>query len=242
MMGKDKIVFDPANAAETDNIGAYVRAEDGTLITHTTDGAKERLDVATGIEKNSGDAYTLGDRGAAVWAVDPAGDYAPLRVNADGELLVDVQVTTGADKAEDSAHASGDVGSYVLSVREDTLTTSTSASGDYQSFKTDSLGALWTRVTEIPQPSGFTATTFNNVPVGLTATPVPASALANRKKIQIQNIANKEIFIGFDNTVTTSTGLRLSPGSFYEIELGAGVSVYAISTAAAQNLRYAEFA
>ena len=33
MIGKDKIVFDPANAADTDNVGAYVRSNNGHLIT-----------------------------------------------------------------------------------------------------------------------------------------------------------------------------------------------------------------
>ena len=49
-----------------------------------------------------------------------------------------------SEYAEDTVHTDGDTGSYALNVREDTLTTSTTASGDYQSFKSDSLGRLWT--------------------------------------------------------------------------------------------------
>jgi len=78
---------------------------------------------------------------------DTDGDWVPFQFNGAGALRVDaeVSVTTGADKAEDSAHVTADIGSYVLSVREDALASSTSADGDYQSFKTDSLGALWVR-------------------------------------------------------------------------------------------------
>jgi hypothetical protein len=45
---KDQLVFDVTDAntiADSDSVGAYVRSSDGTLITHTTEGSKEALDV-----------------------------------------------------------------------------------------------------------------------------------------------------------------------------------------------------
>lgn len=45
---KDQLIFDTTSAAtilDSDSVGAFVRASDGTLITHTTNGAKEGLDV-----------------------------------------------------------------------------------------------------------------------------------------------------------------------------------------------------
>jgi len=45
---KDQLIFDVTSAdtiADSDSVGAYVRSSDGTLITHTQNGAKEGLDV-----------------------------------------------------------------------------------------------------------------------------------------------------------------------------------------------------
>ena len=155
---KNQLTFDTTDIAESDNIGAFLRGAGGTVITSTTIGSDEALDVnvaGSSTAHAEDTAHTSGDEGNMILAVrqdaagslvDADGDYAPLQVDANGRLRVDaeVSVATGSDKAEDSAHVSGDIGSYMLSVREDVLATSTSADGDYQSLKTDNLGRLWT--------------------------------------------------------------------------------------------------
>ena len=223
-----------------DNTGAYLRSADGTLLTSTTDNAKERLDVSTGAEHYEGTAHTAGDKGSMALAVDDQGNYAPLKVNADGELLVDVTVTTGSDKTEDNTHTSGDVGSYVLSVREDLLTVSTSASGDYQSFKTDDKGALWTNVyKQAPSTNNSWSVTQTNV----TATAVTvAAALTDRKSILIQNVGLRPVYLGISAAVTAANGIRLSGGAALELDLAAGVGIFAISDAIGADLRVAQFA
>lgn len=50
---------------------------------------------------------------------------------------------TSLGKAEDAGHTTGDVGVMALAVRQDTLASSTSATGDYAALKVDSLGALY---------------------------------------------------------------------------------------------------
>lgn len=237
---KGKLVFDTgAILDDNDNTGAFLRANDGTLVTTTTDGAKKRIDVSAGAEKLDGDAYVAGDRGNFVLAVDPNGDYAPFRVNAAGELLVDVQVVSGSDKAEDSVHASGDIGTYVLNVREDVLATSTSATGDYQSFKSDSLGALWVHASA--SESANLAISFQAVSVSTTATAIPATPLANRKKLQIQNLSNKDLYIG-DSAVTTANGIELPAGADIVLEVGPGLLYYAITSAGTADVRIHEIA
>lgn len=160
MIGKDKLVFDATEMADSDNVGAFVRASDGTLITHTQVGAKEALDVYISGGELSGTydedtAHTSGDAGMFMLAVrndantslvSADGDYAPLQVDADGRLKVSAEVTVEAGDAEyleDTAHASGDAGIHMLAVRQDTLASSVSADGDYASFKLNSVGALW---------------------------------------------------------------------------------------------------
>lgn len=53
--------------------------------------------------------------------------------------------SAGGIFAEDSANASGDNGMHLLSVRQDTLASSTTTDGDYQDVKSDSIGAVYGR-------------------------------------------------------------------------------------------------
>lgn len=158
MLGKDKLIYDGTTPADGDSVASFLHA---TLkLTSTTLGGVEALDVniagSTGLGiYNEDTAHVSGDKGqlglvvradAAGSLVSADGDYSPLQVDANGRLRVDaeVSVSTGSDKEEDVAHASGDTGAYVLAVRQDTLSSSVSADGDYGSFKIDSVGRLWT--------------------------------------------------------------------------------------------------
>ena len=64
----------------------------------------------------------------------------------DGDFEVDVVIN--AEKAEDSAHNPGDIGNYVLAVRQDTLASSVDTDGDYGSFKINALGELYVKDTD----------------------------------------------------------------------------------------------
>lgn len=304
----DKLTFDTSAMDESANVGAYLRSSDGTLITHSTDGSNERLDVSSGAEHYEDAAHVSGDKGSFALAVrqdadssmvSADGDYAPLQVNADGKLKViasvsldseyaedsahvsgdigsfslgvrsdaeaalaadgdyhpflfnsvgrlkvdaEISLVTGFEKAEDAAHVSGDIGGYVLSVRQDTLASSTSADGDYQSFKTDSLGRIWANVDRMAPQDGHSTSTYGQNSIGITAELV-VSALSNRKKILVQNVSgNRTVYLGNDNAVTTANGIRLSANSSVELELGAGIDLYAISNTASADLRYFELA
>jgi hypothetical protein len=151
-----KLLFDTTDVNtqnDSANVGAYLRSSDGTLITHTTDGARQAVDVFTELGQAEDSAHTSGDIGAMALVVrndtpgslvDTDGDYSPLQVDASGNLRVVGSFVSNTEYAEDSAHTSGDVGNYVLTVRQDTLAISTDADGDYSSFKTNDLGALYT--------------------------------------------------------------------------------------------------
>jgi hypothetical protein len=83
---------------------------------------------------------------------------SPLSLTTAGALRVDASATTqpisgnitcsncsgsGVSALEDAASANGDAGTPAYSVRQDTPAGSTSADGDYQPLKTDSVGRLW---------------------------------------------------------------------------------------------------
>jgi len=100
---KDQLVFDTTEIADSDSVGAYLRSSDGTLITHTTDGSRQAVDVFTELGKAEDSTHTSGDIGAMALAVrndtlgtlvDTDGDYAPLQVNASGALYTFI---TGSD-------------------------------------------------------------------------------------------------------------------------------------------------
>lgn len=287
LVAKEKLIFDPADPDQTDSVGAYVRAEDGTLITHTTDNAKERLDVSAGTEFYEDTAHVSGDKGNFILAVrhdddatplvDTDGDYTPLITDEFGRLKVSAQVEVASDNvyAEDSPHTSGDLGTFNLLVRQDALASSTSTDGDYGAFKSDSRGALWTvpvgtvaddavdnenpvkvgsKAVQGPlaavSASGDRADAISDLyrriyvnnganiaikasaqAVTDTAAALITSPLGGRRHYMIQNLSNKEIFIG-DAAVTTADGWRIAAGAAFGIELGPDVSIFAIANAA----------
>ena len=168
----DQLIFDTTSAdtiADSHKVLAGILSTDGsTLITDTLEGGKQGLDVyvintsltvTTGAEKAEDAAHSSGDTGNFILAVanhtegalhSADGDYAALQVDSSGRLRVvaDVDVSNLSEKNEDDPHSSGDTGSYVLAVRQDTLAASTSADGDYASFKVDSVGSLYVKATD----------------------------------------------------------------------------------------------
>lgn len=245
MITLDKLVFDPSVPDNGANVGAYLRGSDGTLITQTTGFLDVNIAAASGLGIYPEDsAHASADPGQFVLAVrndtegtlaGADGDYAPLQVDASGRLRVvaDLDTTNLTEKAEDAAHASGDIGAYILSVRQDTLSASASADGDYQSFKTDTLGRL--RTSEAKQSGNYAA-----VSVGNTATDLMATDLANRTLVTLQNVSNRDVFIGFNSSVTTSNGIRLAAGASMDLPVNAAVNLHGITASGTADVRFME--
>jgi len=323
VIGKHKITVDTTVLDNGDSLAAYLTSAAGTLLTSTTDGGKERLDVSAAAEKAEDSAHTSGDTGSFVLAVrndagtalSADGDYSALQVDATGALRVsgDIAVNFSYDYAEDSAAVSGDVGAFVLAVRQDTLAASTSADGDYAAFKTNSVGSLYTAdnilaglvttsnssLATIVTNTGATATELQNlsfaedvahtsgdlgimalavrtdtdvalagttgdyapiavdalgrvkiiqranvanlqqqVAISTTAAALPATALANRQSLLIQNIGAKSIWVG-SATVTASgaaVGIEVPKGGSLMLDAGPANIIYAITTGATHNI------
>jgi hypothetical protein len=153
-LGLWKIAVDTANLADGASIAAYLTDAAGNLLESTAIGGNQSLYVKSASEHAEDSAHTSGDYGSLSLVVrndaggslaDADGDYAPLQVDASGRLRVLADLTASFDftYAEDSAHADGDVGAFVLAVRQDTLASSTSATGDYGAFKQTALGELY---------------------------------------------------------------------------------------------------
>lgn len=271
----ERMIFDPAEAADGPNVGSYLRAgSDGDLISSTNVSGKECIDVnvandiAVDVDHTT-DSVKIGD----------GTDF--LAINADGSINA-VVTATNLD-IRDLAFATDSVtahqgGTWTIDSITDPVTVqATDLDIRDLAFATDSVtahqGGTWTidaitndvtvvatdldirdlafatdSVTshqggdwdvKVLAPAGTVLATA--VTVGTTAVALPASALANRARIIVQNNGDKSIFIG-GSGVTTATGVEISKGGSWTEEIGAGAVVYAISTAAGQNVRVVEIA
>lgn len=108
------------------------------------------------------DTWSEGDSGVSALAVRQDadgpltgvadGEYTPLQVDEAGRLrvVVDLDVDMDFVFAEDSAHTTGDLGSFSLSIRGDDITAIpigllAGTEGDYQGTFTSARGELWVK-------------------------------------------------------------------------------------------------
>lgn len=166
--------------------------------------------------------------------VDADGDYAPLQVDDQGRLRVAGSISLDGQYSEDSVHTSGNIGIYNLAVRSDVPAIGSSASGDYASQTVDAYNRLW--VNDAPNIS-MTATAATVT----TTSALLIASLAGRKKLMIQNLGTKEIYIG-PSGVTTSSGVRIAGGAGYEIEAGPDLVWHAVASVGDQNVRVLQLA
>lgn len=150
LSGIYKIAVNTASLADGASIASYLTDASGNLLTSTTIGAKQRLDTVDAASHIDGAAYAAGvDYLSSMGAVDESGNWQPLNINAAGALIVSASVSFPSDYAEDSAATSGDIGSFSLLVRQDTLAISTSTDGDYGAFKSNAKGELWVKDADV---------------------------------------------------------------------------------------------
>lgn len=146
MQGLYNIQVNTASLANGHSLAAYLTSAAGTLLTHTTVGATQRLDAINPSEFVDGSAYTASsDYLTAIGVVDNAGNWVPFTLNASGELPVAASVNMSGDYPEDSAHVSGDSGLFSLAVRRDTRSAGSDTDGDYSSFNVNAVGELWVK-------------------------------------------------------------------------------------------------
>lgn len=91
-------------------------------------------------------------------------------------------------------------------------------------------------------PAGFDTWQTSTLTASNVASEIAATPLANRLRMEIQNLGSQNVYLGEDNTVTTSSGIKLPKGSSFEIMLGDGANVWAITSSGTSDLRIAEYA
>ena len=218
-MGLDLLEFDTTDAANSDNVGAYMLAgTDGDAIESTVVNSKESLNVAAALFSGAGVAIT-----------ETSG---AMDVNISS---ADINVAIDFEYAEDAASSGGETFASVGGIRQDTLATSTSADGDYTPFKVNAEGSLYTATTLSPPNTAFASAAVSiDTTVGGVA--IPASPLANRKTMIVQNEGNTIIYLG-PSGLTTSTGLALGKRKTIELELGPSALLFGIVGSGTQSVR-----
>jgi len=221
MINKHQLDFDPSET-DCDQVGAFLKSSDGTLLTHTTFGAVEALDVNIANTGNitidgevSLDAATLAaletvtvQQGTSPWVIGDGG----------GSITVD-----GVD----------------FDIRNLTHVSDSMKIGDGTDFLViESDGSINVNSSE----AGFSSCAYAAISVGNTATDLVATELVNRKTISIQNLGNKPIYIGCDSSVTKNNGTKVPKGATAEFRLGAGIDVHAITNTGTSDVRIIELA
>lgn len=185
-------------------------------------------------------AHASGDTGVMSLAVrndtpgslvSANGDYAPLQVDALGNLRVVGSITIAGQYAEDSAAVNADIGLSILGVRKDALTTNVSADGDYATPIMWSEGSL--KVVDVPNLAIASAAVVVDTTAGGTSL---GAAMVQRRSIQIQNRGNKSIFIGATG-VTAASGMEIPNGATQSLDLGPAVTVFAITATGTADVR-----
>lgn len=123
-------------------------------------------------------------------------------------ITVDGTVATNSERAEDSAHTTGQVGNFILAVRQDAQGSMVDTNGDYAPLQVDANGFL-----RVDVPNSSTNAGTSRVTVGAAA--VSLLAAASRRRLFVQNVGTTIIYLGLGGTAPTTSVyyVALAPGS-----------------------------
>lgn len=253
---KTQLVFDTSDAtsiAHSDSVGAYLRSSDGTLLTHTTVGGKEALDVrvAEGINvevdlSHVDDSVAIGDGtdlldinadgsiNAVVSATDL--DIRDLSASQDNVAISDGTDTMGvnADGSINAVVTATQLDIDDLNATDDAVQAWTfDGSGNAIGSTGGSLDVNVTNtitVSDAALADTAIAAAANTLDAADTAEDIVASPLASRKYLLIQNMDNKRIYIG-QSGVSAANGFPISPGAMLELRAGPSVDIEFVGSA-----------
>lgn len=237
-----QMVFDTTDAAtiaDSDSVGAFLRASDGTLLTHTDVGGKKALDVrvAEGINvevdlDHADDSVRLGD-GTTLTTVTTNGGKNGLDVN-----LINNDITVVATDLDirDLTAVSDSVASHTHD-GAGTAITSTDEGGGVQAMDVHIANTIATSDAALANTA--IAAASNDLDVANTAEDAVAAPLANRKYLFIHNNGNREIHIG-QSGVTSANGYPLSPQMAIELRAGAAIDIEWVGPNTSQQIRTLE--
>jgi len=111
---KDQLTFDTTDAntiADSDNVGAFLRTSDGTLLTHTDVSGKKALDVRIAEGIDVGVSFSAADSSVESWLHDGTGTAITSTGGA-----IDVNIASGTLSINDAALADTAIASGATSL------------------------------------------------------------------------------------------------------------------------------
>lgn len=243
---KQKLIFDVTDAntiADSDSVGAYLRASDGTLLTHTDVGGKKALDVrvAEGINVEvdldfNDDSVTAHQGGT--WTIDSITNAVTVQATdldiRDLDSATDSVTVVATQLDVDDLNATDDAVQAWAHDGTGNAIGSTAGALDVYVTGSDPL-----TINDAALANTAIATAANALDVANTAEDVVASPLASRKYLFIYNEGNRKIFVG-PTGVTSANGFPLSPGAMLELRAGAAIDIEWVGPNTSQSIRTME--
>lgn len=236
-----KLVFDTTSAAtiaDSHSVGAYLRASDGTLLTHTDVGGKKALDVRVAEGINVEVDLTAAEDSVSSWTFDGTGNAigstgGALHVaDGGGSLTVDA---TDLD-IRDLDAASDSVAAWIKD-GAGTAITSTVVGPD-TGLDVNVVGGT-IEVSDAALANTAITADAVTLTAANTAEDLVASPLANRKYLWVYNNDNRVMYIG-PTGVSAADGFPIPPGAYMSLRAGAAIDVEWVSEKASHAARYME--
>lgn len=262
-ISKEKLIAELDTPIEGDSVASFLRDGEGTKLTSTLNSGKQALDVfiTNPLEVDVG--LDAADDSVAAWMKDGAGNSisstsGALHVRIDSQTA-DVTVSATDFDIRDLAFATDSVdvsGSSVtvsatdLDIRDlafatdsvDVSGSSVSISGSVEVTATDlDIRDLSAAQDEVDARFEASSIASSAPSVTTTAAALIGSALSGRRRLLIQNLGTQAIFVG-GASVTSSNGIRIPAGANVELELGAAVNLYGVTSTGTADVRILEMA
>lgn len=188
--------------------------------------------VATGVETSIMMAGIRQDASGS--PVSATGDIHPLIFDDDGRLKTTADISSAV--ADDALSTENPILTGHVAHAASAALTALSTNGDLGHSLIDLFRRQYVRHAANIALKNTAAT------VGVAAAELVEVPLTGRISIEIQNNGSKNIFLGFDGTVTTTNGLKIPKNSTWEKDVGEAINIFAISGTAGQNVRIMEAA
>ena len=249
----ERLLFDPTDASEGPNIGAYINTVAG-VVTSVTEGSNQRLHVdadLSGIATPSefglypeDSVHVTADLGQFILAVQTAaqgglaadGDYAPLQVDSDGRLRTLTDIDLVGDLVGDDEPDTEDPLKMGGHAYDQAVALATVDIGDKANLAQDRYRRVF--INDAPSIGLQSAAFVVDDTAG--GTELAASAFAVRQHMLIQNNGDKSIFLGATG-VTAASGVEVQKGDSATIKLGQAVNIFAIAASGTQDIRVMEW-
>lgn len=240
--------------AADDSVAAWLKDGSGNALSSTSGALHVRIDSQAAAVSVSATDLDIRDLAFATDSVDVSGSSVSISgsvaVTATDFDIRDLSSATDSIAAVQSGAWSVTASATDFDIRDlqfatdsvDVSGSSVSISGSVAVTATDlDIRDLSAAQDEVDARFEASSIASSAPSITTTAAALVASALSGRRRMLIQNLGTQAIFVG-GASVTSSNGIRIPAGANVELELGAAVSLYGVTSAGTADVRILEMA